>query len=50
VNRELGTTTAIITHNAPIARMADRIVTMSGGRIAKVEPNLERVPAAELVW
>jgi putative ABC transport system ATP-binding protein len=50
VNRELGTTTAIITHNAPIARMADRIVTMSGGRIALVEPNIQRVPAAELSW
>jgi len=50
VNRELGTATAIITHNAPIARMADRIVTMSGGRIAADEPNPTRVPAAELSW
>lgn len=50
VNRELGTTTAIITHNAPIARMADRIVTMSAGRIATVESNLRRVPAVELSW
>ena len=34
VNRELGTTTAIITHNAPIAAMADRVITLADGRIA----------------
>jgi putative ABC transport system ATP-binding protein len=50
VNRELGTATAIITHNAPIAKMADRIVTMSGGRIVKTELNAARVPSSELVW
>ncbi len=50
VNAELGTATAIITHNAPIASMAGRIVTMSGGRIARVEQNASRVRAAELVW
>ena len=50
VNSELGTATALITHNAPIARMADRIVTMSGGRVAQVEVNRERVRAAELSW
>jgi putative ABC transport system ATP-binding protein len=50
VNRELGTATALITHNAPIARMADRIVTMSGGRIVKTERNATRVPSSELVW
>ena len=33
VNRELGTTTAIITHNAPIASMADRVVTLADGRV-----------------
>jgi putative ABC transport system ATP-binding protein len=50
VNRELGTATAIITHNAPIARMADRIVTMSGGLIVKTEKNATRVPSSELTW
>jgi len=50
VNRELGTATAIITHNAPIARMADRIITMSGGLIVKTERNAERVPSSELSW
>jgi putative ABC transport system ATP-binding protein len=50
VNQELGTATAIITHNAPIARMSDRIVTMSGGRIASVEHNTARIRASELSW
>ena len=34
VNRELGTATAVITHNAAIAAMADRVVRLSDGRIA----------------
>jgi putative ABC transport system ATP-binding protein len=50
INRELGTTTAIITHNAVIARMADRVVALSDGRIASVQLNTERTPAAELAW
>ena len=50
VNAELGTATAIITHNAPIAAMADRIVTMSGGLVARIERNAHRTPAAELSW
>jgi putative ABC transport system ATP-binding protein len=39
VNAELGTTTAIITHNAVIAGMADRVVSLSDGRIAGVRRN-----------
>ena len=50
INRELGTTTAIITHNAIIARMADRVVSLSGGRIVGIESNAEQLPAAELSW
>ncbi len=50
VNRELATTTAVITHNAAIAAMADRVVTLSGGRIAGVARNAARAPACELVW
>ncbi|MFM8357773.1 MAG: ABC transporter ATP-binding protein, partial [Verrucomicrobiota bacterium] len=49
-NRELGTTTAIITHNAVIAGMADRVVTLSDGRIHQVRRNAARCPAAELSW
>jgi putative ABC transport system ATP-binding protein len=50
VNRELAASTAIITHNAPIAKMADRVVTMSGGLITKSETNAARVPVSELSW
>jgi putative ABC transport system ATP-binding protein len=39
VNRELGTTTAVITHNAAIAGMADRVVRMGSGRIVEVARN-----------
>ncbi|NIV74222.1 MAG: ATP-binding cassette domain-containing protein [Gammaproteobacteria bacterium] len=49
-NRELGTTTAVITHNAPIAAMGDRVVRLADGRIAEVERNPEKRPARELRW
>jgi putative ABC transport system ATP-binding protein len=50
INREMGTTTAVITHNATIARMANRVITMSDGRIASVRRNERRVAASELEW
>lgn len=50
VNRELGTTTVIITHNADIARMADRVLYLADGRIARVQANPSRTSAAELSW
>ncbi len=50
INRNLGTTTAVITHNASIARMADRIIRMRSGRILDVERNPEKVSPAELEW
>jgi len=50
VNRELGTTTALITHNADIAAMADRIIHLSGGRIVSVERNPLKKSARELRW
>ena len=50
VNRELGTTTAVITHNAPIAKMADRVLVMSGGAIQKDERNAARANIAEISW
>jgi putative ABC transport system ATP-binding protein len=50
VNRELGTTTAVITHNAVIAEMADRVISLSDGRIAGVKQNATRKAASELVW
>jgi putative ABC transport system ATP-binding protein len=50
VNRSLGTTTAVITHHAPIASMADRIVSLSDGRVASDHTNDEKVSPAELTW
>ena len=50
VNRELGTTTAIITHNVAQAGMAERIVHLSNGRITGIERNPHRTPPRELRW
>jgi len=50
VNRELGTTTAVITHNAAVSAMADRVVSLSDGRIAGVRQNETKRPASELNW
>ena len=50
VNRELGTTTVVITHNAVIATMADRVITLSDGLIARTEINVHRQSADTLVW
>ena len=50
VNAELGTTTAVITHNAAIAQMADRVVSLADGQIAKIEHIEHRRTQAELSW
>ena len=50
VNEELGTTTAVITHNAAVAGMADRVVSLSDGRILSDRRNEQRVKAAALSW
>lgn len=50
VNRELGTTTAVITHNAEISKMADRVIFISDGRISRVEHNSARLSPDELEW
>jgi putative ABC transport system ATP-binding protein len=50
VNRELGTLTAVITHNASIAGMGDRVIRMSSGRIVDIAANAQRMHASELVW
>jgi putative ABC transport system ATP-binding protein len=50
VNRELGTTTAVITHNAVIAGMADRVLRFANGRIVATEQNAGRCRASELRW
>jgi putative ABC transport system ATP-binding protein len=50
VNRELGTATVVITHNAAIAGMADRVVRLADGRVAGVERNSQKRPVRELRW
>ena len=50
VNRELGTTTIVITHNAPIADMADRVLRLGDGRIVESHVNEHKVPASSLSW
>jgi putative ABC transport system ATP-binding protein len=50
ISEELGTTAVVITHNAAIAGMADRVVYLADGRIARIEPNAHRLKPAELSW
>ena len=50
VNRELKASTALITHNADIAGMADRVVHLSNGLIANIETNTERRSPKDLHW
>jgi putative ABC transport system ATP-binding protein len=50
VNRELGTLTVIITHNAIMADMADRVIHFSDGRVHHIHENPERAPASSLKW
>lgn len=50
VNRELGTATAIITHNAPIAAIGDRVITLGDGRIVREERHAVKLPVASLQW
>lgn len=50
VNRQLGTTTLIITHNASIQQVADRVLFFADGRISRIQRNETRREAAQLVW
>ena len=50
VNRELGTATVVITHNAAIAGMADRIVRLADGRVASIESNTRKRAVKDLQW
>ncbi|MEM7433595.1 MAG: ABC transporter ATP-binding protein [Myxococcota bacterium] len=50
VNRSLGTTTAVITHHAPLASMADRVVSLSDGRIQEDRRNDDKIAPKELSW
>jgi putative ABC transport system ATP-binding protein len=50
INQELGTTAVVITHNAAIAGMADRVVILADGRILRIEANAHKRSPAELSW
>jgi len=50
IHRELGTTTALITHNRAIAGMADRVVRFADGRIAETATNTHRIAPREIEW
>jgi putative ABC transport system ATP-binding protein len=50
VNQELGTTAIVITHNAAIAGMADRVIYLGDGAIQRIDTNARRLPPAELSW
>ena len=50
VNRELGTTTALITHNATISGMADRVIHFSDGFIESIDQNTEKIAPQALSW
>jgi putative ABC transport system ATP-binding protein len=50
VNRETGSSTVLITHNAAIAGMADRVLHMTSGRISEAYRNARRISPEELVW
>ena len=50
VNRELGTTTAVITHNSAIGDMADRVLRLADGQIVDDKTNANRIAARELSW
>jgi len=50
VNRTLGTTTIVITHNVSIGQMADRVVTMRDGRISSDQRNPTKILPRDLTW
>jgi putative ABC transport system ATP-binding protein len=50
VNVELGTTTVVITHNAAIASMADRVIRLADGRVVSVEDRAEKLDPGQLSW
>jgi putative ABC transport system ATP-binding protein len=50
INRDIGTTVVVITHNAAIAAMADRVVHFGDGHIQRIDRNAHKVAPAELSW
>jgi putative ABC transport system ATP-binding protein len=50
INQELGTTAVIITHNAAIAGMADRVIYLGDGTVQRIETNTQKIKPSELSW
>lgn len=50
INREFGTTAIVITHNAAIAGMADRVIYFGAGRVQRIEVNSHKIKPSELSW
>jgi putative ABC transport system ATP-binding protein len=50
INQEFGTTTIVITHNAAIAGMADRVVRLADGMVASITANPHRLSPQEIAW
>lgn len=50
INQKLGTTTVVITHNVAIAKMADRVIYFSDGKVTQIEHNQTKVRPHELSW
>lgn len=50
INRDIGTLVVVITHNAAIAQMANRVIHLSDGRIAQIQENTNIISASQLVW
>jgi putative ABC transport system ATP-binding protein len=50
INRDLGTTAIVITHNAAIAGMADRVLYLGEGRVQRIEVNSKKLKPSELAW
>ncbi len=50
INREMNKTTLIITHNQPVAQMADRVIKMRSGEITEIIKNKNPIEPKEIVW
>ncbi|WP_417685911.1 ABC transporter ATP-binding protein [Roseibium sp.] len=50
INRELGTTTALITHNVGIAAMSDRVIRLADGAVQDIRVNNHKTPASDIRW
>jgi putative ABC transport system ATP-binding protein len=50
ISRELGTTTVIVTHNAAVGGMADRVIRFADGAVTTITANARRGSAEDMVW